>query len=670
MANIDVEEPLTSSTARLSISQIDMENENPRHQVAEFLKSNDNNDRRDSVVSITSLDEGKDFDTSLNDFKEKYSSVTGAVDEASVRNKRRRSSAQSFSSPSVLAVNERKTLRAHKKKLKKAIQPPNIELITEANSTKKNPASTKKLTLSHFRDLIIYLLNKEQPPNWVKITQPYEINKVVFCFIPGLLIDDFIKNPEVNKEAKIIDIKEIDGSEDFSFFRNNFKELLPTSAPGTKESIFLSLHAITNVPLTKKEKKDICDALQKSKLTIWDLLLTSEQLSQNNYPILLEEGWIETKDFEHSGSHTFALDCEFCQSANGKVLTRISIINFQNEVVLDTLVKPDEEITDYVTKYSGITEDKLKDVTTTLSDIHNEISKIISAEDVLIGHSLESDLNVMKIKHSRIIDTSLCYEHSRGPPLKPSLKWLADKYLKRDIQKGEVNGEGHSSIEDARACLDLVKLKIQEGKYFGLNLNEVTIFERLNKGKAAKKNQNQKDIRSLLIDYSPLRDWKYDSSILLNKVQVNNDDEIVKIFKKEVDQQDLVILKLREMEFNSGWSPIPKSYNGYMTDSSTDVVKSQLYKNLNKRLNEIMEAMTDNTAFIICSSLGDPREMIKLQNIKKSFQMLERQGKDLTNIPEEERWDFDKLSKLQVATNSARQAISFITLKQNKEPFN
>ena len=72
----------------------------------------------------------------------------------------------------------------------------------------------------------------------------------------------------------------------------------------------------------------------------------------------------------------------------------------------------------------------------------------------------------MKIKHDNIVDTSIIYDHNRGPPSKPSLKSLAEKHLNRQIQAGEGQGLGHSSIEDAKACLDLVKLKIIEGKLF------------------------------------------------------------------------------------------------------------------------------------------------------------------------------------------------------------
>ena len=120
------------------------------------------------------------------------------------------------------------------------------------------------------------------------------------------------------------------------------------------------------------------------------------------------------------------MDCEFCKAGAKQVLTRISLLDFEAKVVMDELVKPKEEITDYVTKYSGITEELLRDVTTTIEDIQNLFVNTVSQQDILIGHSLESDLNVMKIKHDNIVDTSIIYEHNRGPPSKPSLKSLAE----------------------------------------------------------------------------------------------------------------------------------------------------------------------------------------------------------------------------------------------------
>ena len=44
----------------------------------------------------------------------------------------------------------------------------------------------------------------------------------------------------------------------------------------------------------------------------------------------------------------------------------------------------------------------------------------------------------------------------QGPPCRSALRKLAEKFLKRQIQKGT-----HDSVDDARAAMDLVLLKIR-----------------------------------------------------------------------------------------------------------------------------------------------------------------------------------------------------------------
>ena len=70
------------------------------------------------------------------------------------------------------------------------------------------------------------------------------------------------------------------------------------------------------------------------------------------------------------------------------------------------------------------------------------------------------------------------YHHPRGRPLKPGLKWLTEKWCGRKIQtKGE---GGHDPEEDARACLDLLKRKLEEGPGFGeFKTDYESIFERM-----------------------------------------------------------------------------------------------------------------------------------------------------------------------------------------------
>ena len=686
MPEVEANDPLSKNTARLSISIANLEEEeNPRHLVAEFLKASDGS-RRDSAVSITSVNEETDVDTSLLGFKDKHEGSKQPNHKE--RSKRRRSSTSSVTSNNNKNSSLKSDTKVHKKKLKKSQEPPTFELVTSASADKKHP-SIKKLSLTNIRDLIIHIFNKDLNHNlsWIRLKQITEIKKVVFCFVPGLVTDEFLEPTSTYRDDKFVPMSETLKTEGLGFFNENFDSLIQVTAPGSKDSLFLALHTLTNVPLTKKEKKDQIDSLRKAKLTVWNLLLSKEDMVQNNYPIhsdLVENDehlndvdsceWVQTRKFDHEGSHTFALDCEFCQATSGKVLTRISLINFQGEVVIDLLVKPDEVITDYLTKYSGITEAKLEGITTNIKDIQEKILSTVSTDDILIGHSLESDLNVMHIKHPRIIDTALVFEHHRGPPLKPSLKWLSEKYLSRLIQEGENAGNGHSSVEDAKACLDLIKVKLQEGEYFGKNMNETSLFERINKDRLNVKNSiSHEPINSLFIDYTPVRDTNTkDSQNQLQKVQVSSDDEAIDHLANKVDRTDLTLLKLRELEFNKGWSPIPKTYDGYIglsddqSESNVDLAedKTYLFRKLDERLMRIYSALPENTMLIVCSPLGDPREMIRLQNVRKKFQSLEREGVDVSTIPEEDNWNFEKQCELQQAVNLARRAMCFICLKQ------
>lgn len=60
----------------------------------------------------------------------------------------------------------------------------------------------------------------------------------------------------------------------------------------------------------------------------------------------------------------------------------------------------------------------------------------------------------------------MIYQHPRGSPFKASLKWLAQKWLKKEIQNVVASDSvvgGHDSEEDARTCVELLQLKMQKG---------------------------------------------------------------------------------------------------------------------------------------------------------------------------------------------------------------
>ena len=308
-----------------------------------------------------------------------------------------------------------------------------------------------------------------------------------------------------------------------------FKHVWPVKTPGDDRhsKMHSPIQAMLSAPLPKAQEEKKLKGPQpprygkewENKPTpITEYLATSDQLHENEYtihPALLttrqeqeteaekrrlgkqttEDGWIDTivvnledctvpasemsNGNTTAGREVLAIDCEMCKTDDKTFeLARISVIRWDGSVVLDELVKPAKAIVDYLTPYSGMTKEKLDPVTTMLHDIQMRLLTLLTPRTILVGHSLDSDLAALKLTHPCIIDTSILYPHPRGPPLKSSLKWLAQKYLSREIQKNSTTG--HDSIEDARAALDLVKVKCQRGPSWGTSdAASESIFKRI-----------------------------------------------------------------------------------------------------------------------------------------------------------------------------------------------
>lgn len=63
--------------------------------------------------------------------------------------------------------------------------------------------------------------------------------------------------------------------------------------------------------------------------------------------------------------------------------------------------------------------------------------------------------------HPYVIDTSLIFNLSGVAGRKSKLSHMAEVFLKEEIQTGK---HGHCPIEDAKAAMKLVKLKLSQGK--------------------------------------------------------------------------------------------------------------------------------------------------------------------------------------------------------------
>uniref|UniRef100_A0A096M153 RNA exonuclease 1 homolog n=1 Tax=Poecilia formosa TaxID=48698 RepID=A0A096M153_POEFO len=174
------------------------------------------------------------------------------------------------------------------------------------------------------------------------------------------------------------------------------------------------------------------------------------------------DGFVSTAPRRPSDSScpgVYSLDCEMCYTVQGLELSRVTVISSSLQVVYDTFVKPDNEVIDYNTRFSGISEEDVKGNHTSLKEVQDTLLSFISADTILVGHGLETDLCLLKLLHGTVVDTSVVFPHRLGPPNKLSLNSLTAEYLRRIIQESVC---GHDTGEDAAACMELMLWKMKE----------------------------------------------------------------------------------------------------------------------------------------------------------------------------------------------------------------
>ncbi|XP_044139143.1 apoptosis-enhancing nuclease [Bufo gargarizans] len=179
-----------------------------------------------------------------------------------------------------------------------------------------------------------------------------------------------------------------------------------------------------------------------------------------------------------------AIDCEMVGTGpGGKIseLARCSVVNYRGDVIYDKYVKPELRVTDYRTRWSGITKQHLENAIP-FKTAKKEILKLLKGKRV-IGHALHHDFKVLKYFHppEQTRDTSEIplLNQMAGFPTWPSvsLKRLALHILQRKIQVGS---KGHSSVEDAQTCMDLYKLveeQVEQDLLHGSQLSDSSLVE-------------------------------------------------------------------------------------------------------------------------------------------------------------------------------------------------
>lgn len=419
------------------------------------------------------------------------------------------------------------------------------------------------------QELVLYVLADGVAPTWLALRNKEHIDKVVVLMVPGL----DRKNLECSKAIAPVDLTasspNLSGSppqpSHVSWLAQN---IVPVKGPGDSgtSKVHSPLHALLISPSPEQKQRNNSKderSFQTSRTHISSFIHSADDLREAEYPVhpaafdnqrdaQLEQdrrdktsqsassGWVDTKvehfdlsripsspkQLRHAQSlvgefKPYALDCEMVLTDDDKYsLARISILDWHGKTILDKYVKPSLPIKNYFTQYSGITPEHLVNVHTNLQDIQTELLSLLTSDSILLGHSLDSDLNALKVTHPYIIDTSIIYPHPRGLPLRSSLKFLANRYLKRDIQKGGSNG--HDSVEDALAVLDLVRLKCEKGPKWGtLDANGESIFRRISRARKLDGRERQ----SAIVEYgTPERGLGREATF---KIACEHDDQII-----------------------------------------------------------------------------------------------------------------------------------------------
>ncbi|CAE6472791.1 unnamed protein product [Rhizoctonia solani] len=593
-----------------------------------------------------------------------------------------------------------KVERRKNKKLKKAEtkaqndKPPSLSFAGGELRKRKGPISVEEV-----RDVFLHLFADGTPAKFLVIENPRNVLRAVLLLVPGISPEAIgVADPPIGS-AYPITIGTPDTSK-IPVINSCYSHACPTRATGEPTKMHSVLTTLLQSPVSSEQKRKRLLERQQQKFSNDDpstYVLETPDMLDNGYPMpsyvggglgvnpesiratsswpvaaltsqTRENGWVETPETARDGAlKVVSIDCEMCETEDGKVLARVCAVDFYSDkVVYDQLVQPDKPVTDYLTQFSGITAEQLAPVTNRLPDAQAGLLGLIDQNTIIVGHSLENDLRVLKLAHPRCIDTSIIYKHPRGAPYKPGLKWLAQKWLNLDIQ---MKPSGHDPEEDARACLALLAKKMKEGPDFGVFKQDIEpIFERLSKSNG----RHGKGSTSAVIDHGNPRAWH--GAKATAAVSCQTDDQVVTGVIEAAQNHDFVFGRLLELSQALGWTT-PRAQPNANTSPTPAPAPAEpdastiaaAYAAVNARIATIHKSLPAGTVLCIMSGNGDPRHMSALNTKKSRWDGMMRERKRPEDIPQAEWWTMEQGRLLEDATERAKRGLAFFCLVTNTD---
>ncbi|KAL1750700.1 hypothetical protein FB107DRAFT_223404 [Schizophyllum commune] len=587
-------------------------------------------------------------------------------------------------------VEKRKQKKARKAEVQMDKQP--RFLYNNAEIAKRNHA----MGIDDIRELVLHVTADAPPPNWVRIDNALQIQKVVVLLVPGITREVLSLPPPptsatTNPNFPIsIPLRPPPDAPTIGlpFVSSTFSHAVPTRAPGDANRMHSVLSTFFNGPVSEQERRQRMAARAASEASTANdpsrYLITLEQMIENDYPVPSymadtfqkpDDAWVEIPKEESSilddfqarrqpkQRSVYALDCEMCLTEDGQELARVCMIDFTTDKVMyDRLVKPAKPILDYLTKWSGITEESLAPVTTTLAEVQADIVRFLTPKDapmpILMGHSLENDLRALKICHPLCIDTALMYHHPRGRPLKPGLAWLTRKWCAREIQ---ARGEGgHDPEEDARACVELLHRKLEYGPDYGtFRVDWESIFERMSR--STKFNAGGAG-RAAVIDHGnpALHGAKASTA-----VACTTDEEVLSGLLEAIPSHKFIYGRFTELADTLGWitarpekgAPPSEEPPAFKPPPTQEAVNQALAA-LNTRLAAVHAALPPRTALVIFTGHEDPQRMVNLGRKRGAWEAAIRNGSDPA-----EKWTMEDMRQLEEAVEVAKRGLLFLGVK-------